>query len=224
MPRTGLTLDELADVSLALRCMLEQRRRIEAEMPSDQAQIDALTGDDSGPAVYDLTAIWRASLEDPDCRHISQGRGLTSPQARRYMSPRRYVNAWPYMVSALIEAEDGRILVDRQAAFDYCQKADSRVMSAVIDRMIETSKAAAKVDPIGNALRSARGGGFAMMFVREDARHLGLSYDQFRRAVMDRAKAEAATMDDHAAEELLSEVRRAIEEAPTVVVVEIRPI
>jgi len=211
------TLDELARVSLALRNLLEQRERIAAGAPPDQAAIDALTGDDRGPAVYDLTAIWRASLEDPDCRHISQGLGKTSPQARRYMSPRRYVNGWPHMIDAIAEPGGGRILVDRNAAFDYCQRADARVMCASIDRMIEQDKAAAKADPIGHAVASARGGGFAMMFARVDAAHLGLTDDQFNEAVMERAKREAASLDGYAAEKLVSEVRRALESGPRVV-------
>jgi hypothetical protein len=59
-----------------------------------------------------------------------------------------------------------------------------------------------------------------MMFARHDAREAGWADDvEFFAAVMDRAKEEAASLGDYAAERLLSEVRQAIEGSPKVEVI-----
>jgi hypothetical protein len=204
MPKPKWTMDQLREQSLALRAFKTQDRA----SPAGSDAIGVLTGNEGGPAVYDLTEIWRAALADPGC--------VQPVSKRRYMSPRRYVRRhWP-MVSALDEPGDGRILVDGNAAWDYTMRVDIRVMSASIFLMIESRKAAAAVDPIGNAVDAARGGSFAMMFARADAGHLGLSGREFNEAVLERAKQDARHLDDYAAEKLLSQVRQALEGGPRV--------
>ena len=208
-----LTLDELETRTLALRELLAQMRRIEAAVPPDQARIDALTGDEAGPAAYDLTAIWLASLDDPGCVHIGSRRGVSTARSRRYFSPRRYLGGWGHLVTPIVDAGDGRILVDREAAIQYCQMADARVFRATVGLMEAQRKEAARRNAIAAAVASAKGGGLALMNARLDAREiLGLTDEEFDSAVFARARTDAATMGDHAAEPLLSEVRQALED------------
>ena len=205
------TFDELCTLSLAFREFLDQAERARAEAPPDQAQIDALTGDYTGPAVFDLTAIWRASLADPRSYHVCSRRGGDSPHSRRYLSPRRFLGRWSVLVTHAIEAGRGRVLADGRTALIYCGVADVRVFVATMRMLEEERKAATRRDPIGTAVAASKGGWPAMMEARSDVRDvLGLSDEDFNSAVLERARSEASTMGDYPAERLLSEVRRAL--------------
>jgi hypothetical protein len=212
MSKPELTMDQLREKSFALRSLLDQDATISMEGPPANPLVVALTGDDGTPPLYDLTAIWRAAQKD---EHT-----LETPGYRRYMSPKRYINGWSHMIGATYTTDDGRVMADRAGAFSYCQMVDHRVMSAAINLHIEQRKEHARRDPIGNAVASARGGGFAMMFARIDARQAGWTDDgEFIEAVMERAKQDAKHLDDYGAEKLLSEVRQALEGCPKVEVI-----
>jgi hypothetical protein len=202
--------DGLQEASAAYRELVRQ----EGEAPppaADQAAIALLTGDDSGPAVCDLTAIWRASLADETCPDAI-GR-------RRYMSPRRFVNGWEHEVSAREDGPGGRILVDRPAALMYCVQLDSRVLDAAVEAIIQHGDRGIAADPIGAGVRAARGGPLGMMMVAyKAAKAAEMTMDEFAHAVLERAKREAARLDDFAAETLVSGVRQALEGAPRIVV------
>jgi hypothetical protein len=207
-------LSELEGSSLALQNFRQQDTAIRSSIPLDQAAIDALTGDEDGPMEYNLTTIWRAALADE-----------TNPEPigrRRYMSPKRYVHGWrkDHVKEDHVKGDDGAVMVDVNSAWHYCMLVDDRLISAAVDLMTAARKQAASIDPIGNAVNCARGGGIAMMMARVDAREHGWTDDRdFNRAVMDRAKEEAATMDDYSAERLVSEVRQALESGPRIVFV-----
>jgi len=168
----------------------------------DQAAIDALTGDDCGPPVFDLEPIWRAALSD-DTNPDSIGQ-------RRYLSPRRFVNRWANQVGARDDS-GGRIRVDQEAAFTYCQRIDDRVMGAAFQAFKNRQDAAIGDDPVGAALDATRGGPFGFMMAGFRAAEMaGLTVDELREAVLDRARDDAAYLDDIAAESLLARVHQAI--------------
>lgn len=204
---TDTDRDPFADVrrtSRAFQELLRQRR--ESPPPPDQEYIAALTGDDSGPPVFDLEAIWRAALAD-DTNPNTTGE-------RRYLSPRRFVNRWANQVGARDDS-DGRIRVDEDAALTYCQRLDHRVMDATFESFIRRRNAKVARDPIGAVLDATKGGMFATMTIAHDAaRASGLSVDELREAVLQRARVEADEMDDIAAESLLSRVHQAMWDAP----------
>ena len=206
--RKPLTLDDVRRISRAYQ-EYNRQRLAAPPPPPDQARIAALTGNDCGPPVFDLVAIWRAALADDACPDTI-GR-------RRYMSPRRFVNGWAHLVGARDES-GGRILVDDTAAFAYCQRLDSRVMVATVWAFIRRQEAAIEEDPIGVAVDATRGGPFALMMVEHAAaRAAGLTVEGLHDAMMRRAGEAAADLDDFAAESLLSRVRRAIEGSPPIV-------
>jgi len=192
--------DAVQRTSRAFQELMRQRRG--SPTPPDQDLIAALTGDDTGPAVFDLETIWRAALDD-DANPNTIGE-------RRYLSPRRFVNRWANQVGARDDS-DGRIRVDEDAAFTYCQRIDDRVMKATFESFKRRQDAAIGDDPIGAALDATRGGPFAMMMIAPKvARMTGLTMEELREAVLDRARDDAADLDDIAAESLLARVHQAI--------------
>jgi hypothetical protein len=192
--------DAVQRTSRAFQELLRQRR--DATPPPDQAAVAALTGDDCGPPVFDLEAIWRAALADDACPG--------SVGQRRHLSPRRFVNRWADRVGARDDS-DGRIRVDEKAAFTYCQHLDCRVEVAAIESYTRRQDAAVAGDPVGAALRATEGGLFGWMFIAHAAaREAGLTVEELREAVLQRARADAADLDDIAAESLLSRVQQAI--------------
>ncbi len=192
--------DAVQRTSRAFQELLRQRR--DSPAPPDQEVIAALTGDDCGPPVFDLETIWRAALADDS---IPEPIGR-----RRYLSPRRFVNGWPAWVGARDDS-DGRIRVDEEAAFTYCQRLDHRVMRASNEAFMRRQDAAIGDDPVGAALDATRGGPFGFMMAGFRAAEMaGLTIDELREAVLDRARADAADLDDIAAESLLARVHQAI--------------
>ena len=178
------------------------RQRSDAPTFPDQEQIAALTGDDSGPPVIDLEAIWRAALaDDSNPNTIGQ---------RRYLSPRRFVTRWANWVDARDDS-DGRIRVDEGAALIYCQRLDDRVMGAAYESYKRRQDARLGDDPIGAAVDATKGGTIAVMMIAPAAaRAAGLSVEELREAMLGRARAEAEDLDDFEAESLLSRVQQAI--------------
>ena len=86
-------------------------------------------------------------------------------------------------------------------------------------RRIESFKrrqdAAIGGDPIGAVVDATEGGPFAvMMIAHAAARAAGLTLEELREAVLERARAEAEDLDDIAAESLLARVHQAIWDAP----------
>ncbi len=196
--------DAVQRTSRAFQELLRQRR--DSPTPPDQDLIAALTGDDTGPAVFDLEPIWRAALIDVSCPGtIGQ---------RRYLSPRRFVNRWAPRVGARDDS-DGRIRVDEESAFLYCQHLDCRVMEATIESFMRRQDAAIGGDPIGAALNATKGGPFAYMMIGHKAARLaGLTFEELREAVLERARDDAEDLDDIAAESLLARVHQAIGSPP----------
>ncbi len=196
--------DAVQRTSRAFQELLRQRR--DSPTPPDQDLIAALTGDDCGPPVFDLETIWRAALAD-DSSPEPIGR-------RRYLSPRRFVNRWANQVGARDDS-DGRIRVDEEAALTYCQRLDDRVMGAAYQAFTRRQDAAIGGDPVGAAVNATKGGPFGFMMIgHKAARMAGLTFEELREAVLERARDDAADLDDFAAESLLSRVRQAIWDAP----------
>ena len=109
----------------------------------------------------------------------------------------------------------GRILVDLRAAFFHCQIVDIRVFGATLDHKDAAIAEASRRDPIGNAVAAAGRGELTMTPARSAAMAIvGLTEEEFDSAVMARARADAANLGGHAAERLLSEVGRALEDGP----------
>jgi hypothetical protein len=197
-------LDALKGRSPAYRELLRQERSAPPPPPDSEA-IAMLTGDDRGPAAYDLEAIWRVNLADESCPDAI-GR-------RRYMSPRRFANRWSLLVSSRDDVGN-RILVDRDAAFIYCQQIDSRVMGAAVELVMSREDGRIAEDPLGHAVDACLGGPFALMMIRDRAAEAaGMRPEDLASAVLGRAKEDASRLDDFAAETLLSVVRRAMEGA-----------
>ena len=140
MPTKGLDpFDAVKRTSRAFQELLRQQR--DAPTCPDRELIAALTGDDTGPPVFELEPIWRAALADDSCPETI-GR-------RRYLSPRRFVNGWPNWVGARDDS-DGRIRVDEDAAFTYCQRLDHRVMAR------RTNPSCVAMTPRSGTTRSVR--------------------------------------------------------------------
>jgi hypothetical protein len=204
-----MSLDELKHISLAMRALHAQVGEVAARFPDDRA-IRLLTGDDDGPVAYDLVSIWRAALADKTSEDLIG--------TRKYWSPRRFLNQ-PKHADLMPEyTSDGRILVDYRTAIDFVQRVDGRVLHATIDEFMARRKAASVIDPIGAAVQACRGGGFGLMFARENAKEAGWVDDRkFTEAVWARAHEEAADLDDIAAESFIDRVRKAIEACPRIV-------
>ena len=106
-------------------------------------------------------AVWRAALADPTTYEtIGQN---------RHASPRRFVKGRLGLESAVEEPGDGRILVSVATAMWYSMLVDARVGLAATGHQAAEREAAAPGDPIGTAVKAARGGGLEMMFARHDA-------------------------------------------------------
>jgi hypothetical protein len=196
--------DAVQRTSRAFRELLRQRHA--APPDPDRDRIAALTGDDCGPPVFDLEPIWRAALAD------ESNPGTVS--LRRYLSPRRFVNGWPNWVGARDDS-DGRIRVDEETAFTYCQRLDHRVMRAANETFMRRQDLVIGGDPIGAAVDATEGGRLAMIVIAPKvARMTGLTLEELREAVLERARDDAAALDDFAAESLLARVHQAIWDAP----------
>jgi hypothetical protein len=197
--------DVVERTSLAFRELVRQRSDVPPPTP-EQKLLAALTGDDSGPPVIDLEPIWRAALAD-DSNPNTIG-------ARRYLSPKRFVNRWANWVDSRDDS-DGRIRVDEEAAFVYCQRIDDRVMDAAYLSFKRRRDAKIGEDPVGAAVEATKGGALAMMMVAPHAAQAaGLSVEELREAMLERARLEAEDLDDIAAESLLARVHQAIGSPP----------
>jgi hypothetical protein len=213
MPASSLTYPQLRAISLAYRNFKEQDHRTRRPVSPGQATIDKLTGNFDRitgkpfePPVIDLMAIWHAAQADPG--------NPSAPHSGMFQEPRVFLDRFSHWEGPREEPGDGRILVDAALAFTYCQHCDSRVMLTAFEQMDAAHLEDAATDPLGHAVRSAKGGPIVMAMARDATRYLGLDDDEFREAVLKRAKEDAASMDEFSAERLLADVRRALHDDP----------
>lgn len=195
VPKIGVSpLDAVRKISAALQEVLRQ-------------QTSSAPGNE-GSAAFDLVPVWGAAKNDPG-NQVEKGDHLT---------PKQFVGEFDHLVRSLDVSHKGKVLVDGRAALAYAAQVDVRIQIANNDHMMREQALAIQADPIQAGVDACKAGPFGLMFAGIRATAVtGMSSEAYFEAVLDRAKEQAAEMEERAGESLLSSVLKGIAGCPDLV-------